>query len=76
MSQNSQPIDAIEEIPDIDGDFPPRLTRQLVGHAQPQAEFLAAAQGGRLPHAWLLSGPQGVGKASFAYLLARAVLAH
>lgn len=76
MSQSSQPINEIEETPDIDGDFPPRLTRQLIGHAQPQAEFLAAAQGGRLPHAWLLSGPQGVGKASFAYLLARAVLAH
>ena len=68
--------DAIEDLPDIDGDFPPRLTRALIGHRRPMDEFVAAAQGGRLPHAWLLCGPQGVGKASFAYLVARAVLSH
>lgn len=68
--------DAIAELPDIDGEFPPRLTRALVGHKRPIAEFIAAAQGGRMPHAWLLCGPQGVGKASFAYLVARAVLSH
>ena len=27
-----------------------------------------------MPHAWLLAGPKGVGKASFAYLAARLVL--
>lgn len=68
--------DAIDDIPDIDGDFPPRLTRTLVGHERPMEEFIAAAQGGRMPHAWLLCGPQGVGKASFAYLVARAMLSH
>lgn len=68
--------DAIEELPDIDGEFPPKLTRALIGHTRPMEEFLAAAHGGRMPHAWLLSGPQGVGKASFAYLVARAVLSH
>lgn len=66
--------DAIEERPDIDGDFPPRLTRALIGHTRPLQEFVDAAQGGRMPHAWLLCGPQGVGKASFAYLAARAML--
>lgn len=76
MNQSTQQIDADAPPPDIDGDFAPRLTRALVGHAQPQREFLAALQGGRLPHAWLLSGPKGIGKASFAYLVARAVLGH
>jgi DNA polymerase-3 subunit delta' len=64
----------IEELPDIDGDTPPRLTRRLTGHAKPQEDFLAALNGGRMPHAWLLTGPKGVGKASFAYLAARLVL--
>jgi len=66
--------ETIEEQPDIDGDNPPRLTRILTGHAKPQADFLAALNGGRMPHAWLLTGPKGVGKASFAYLAARLVL--
>jgi DNA polymerase-3 subunit delta' len=66
--------ETIEELPDIDGDNPPRLTRILTGHAKPQADFLAALNGGRMPHAWLLTGPRGVGKASFAYLAARLVL--
>jgi DNA polymerase-3 subunit delta' len=66
--------ETIEELPDIDGDNPPRLTRILTGHAKPQADFLAALNGDRMPHAWLLSGPKGVGKASFAYLAARLVL--
>ena len=66
--------ETIEELPDIDGDNPPRMTRVLTGHAKPQADFLAALNGGRMPHAWLLTGPKGVGKASFAYLAARLVL--
>ncbi|MGB1108279.1 MAG: DNA polymerase III subunit delta' [Parvibaculales bacterium] len=66
--------ETIEELTDIDGDNPPRLTRILTGHAKPQADFLAALNGGRMPHAWLLTGPKGVGKASFAYLAARLVL--
>lgn len=63
------------EIPDIDGDYPPRLTRLLVGHKRSIDEFISSAQGARLPHAWLLCGPKGVGKASFAYLVARHILA-
>ncbi len=66
--------DTIEEYPDIDGAFAPRLTRALIGNERAQADFIASAKGARMPHAWLLCGPQGVGKASFAYLAARAIL--
>ncbi len=41
--------------------------------AQAQA-FDAALARGRLHHAWLLTGPQGLGKASFAYRAARRLL--
>jgi len=37
-----------------------------IGHGGQVAAFLAAMGQGRLHHAWLLTGPQGVGKASFA----------
>ncbi len=36
------------------------------GHATPTAAILDARASGRMHHAWLLTGPQGVGKGSFA----------
>jgi len=53
----------------------PRETVTLVGQGAAEATFLAAWASGRLPHAWLLQGPRGVGKATLAYRIARAVLA-
>ncbi|MEQ1724337.1 MAG: AAA family ATPase [Sphingopyxis sp.] len=38
----------------------------LIGHEQQDAAFADALRSGRMPHAWLLAGPAGVGKASFA----------
>jgi DNA polymerase-3 subunit delta' len=53
----------------------PRHTARLVGQEKAEAAFLDAVAGGRLPHAWLLTGPKGVGKASFAWRVARYLLA-
>ncbi len=53
----------------------PRETHRLVGHRQAEREVLEALRARRFAHAWLISGPQGVGKASFAYRMARFVLA-
>lgn len=39
-----------------------------------EAPFLDALSRGRLHHAWLLCGPEGVGKATFAYRAARRLL--
>lgn len=39
-----------------------------------EAAFVDAMERGRLHHAWLLCGPEGVGKASFAYRAARRLL--
>ena len=55
---------------------PPRETTALFGHADAERTFLAAYRGGRMPHAWLVGGPPGVGKATLAYRVARFVLAH
>ena len=53
----------------------PRRTQELVGHARPWADFTASLETGRMPHAWLLVGPRGVGKATFAYRAAVEILA-
>lgn len=52
----------------------PRDTHNLIGHAEAQASIREAWDAGRLPHALLLGGPEGVGKATFAYRVARFVL--
>lgn len=47
----------------------------LFGHESAVAEFREGARSGRLHHAWLISGPMGVGKALFADKAALWVLA-
>ncbi|GGA03929.1 DNA polymerase III subunit delta' [Blastomonas marina] len=42
----------------------------LIGHEKPRRAWMQACQGDRLHHAWLLAGPSGVGKATFARLCA------
>lgn len=53
----------------------PRENAALIGHATAEAAFLSAYNAKRLPHAWLLAGPAGIGKATFAYRAARFLLA-
>ena len=52
----------------------PREAEHLFGQQEAIATFMQAVEAGRLHHAWILSGPQGVGKASFAYQAARYLL--
>lgn len=47
----------------------------IVGQDKAVEEFAAAWAGRKLHHAWLLAGPRGVGKASFARSAARRILA-
>jgi DNA polymerase III subunit delta' len=54
----------------------PRATDVLFGHAGAEAALLAAYRSGRVPHAFLLVGQKGIGKATLAYRMARFVLAH
>ncbi|MBW7967368.1 DNA polymerase III subunit delta' [Bradyrhizobium sp. BR 10261] len=54
----------------------PRETSLLFGHREAEAALLTAYRSGRIPHAWLIGGPQGIGKATLAYRMARFVLAH
>ena len=60
----------------LDGVAHPREADALIGQDAAESAFLDAYRGGRFPHAWILGGPEGVGKATFAYRAARFVLAH
>ena len=53
----------------------PRLARQVFGHGRAEATFLSAVASGRLHHAWLLAGPEGIGKATLAWRIVRFLLA-
>ena len=59
----------------IDGAPHPRETLRLFGHGGAEETFLQAFNGGRLHHAWLITGAKGVGKATLAWRLARFLLA-
>ncbi len=61
---------------DAGGPPTPRETAMLFGHDGAEREFLAVYRAGRVPHAWLIAGEPGIGKATLAYRIARFVLAH
>ncbi|MGC1428619.1 MAG: DNA polymerase III subunit delta' [Albidovulum sp.] len=67
-----------EELPEPDrteGAPHPRDTGALIGQEAAEAGFLDAYSNDRLHHAWLLTGPRGVGKATLAWRIARFLLA-
>lgn len=66
-SEHPQP-DVIEGAPH------PRMTPTLFGQARAEAAFLDAVATGRLHHAWLITGPRGIGKATLAWRIARYLL--
>ncbi|MEM9974655.1 MAG: DNA polymerase III subunit delta' [Pseudomonadota bacterium] len=67
--------DPTPEADRVDGTPHPRDTAELFGQGAAEAAFLAAHVGGRLHHAWLITGPRGVGKATLAWRIARFLLA-
>ena len=68
----------IEVYPESDrlDDFPhPRECRSLFGHKMAIASVRDAAAQDQVHHAWIIAGPEGIGKATFAYRLAKYLLA-
>ena len=54
----------------------PRETTAWFGHRDAEMALLDAYRSGRIPHAWLIGGAQGIGKATLAFRMAKFVLAH
>ena len=68
-----------DDLPEADalaGAPHPRHVYSLVGHERAEAEMLSAYREGRLAHAWLIGGKEGIGKATLAWRFARFVLAN
>ncbi|MGH6989307.1 MAG: DNA polymerase III subunit delta', partial [Stellaceae bacterium] len=53
----------------------PRANPDLVGQQRAERALIEAWRSGRLPHAWLLTGPRGIGKATLAFRFARFLFA-
>ncbi len=62
--------------PERDVLLSPRETAVLYGQDDAERALLEAYQSTRMPHAWLIGGAPGIGKATLTYRLARFILAH
>ncbi|WBU59514.1 DNA polymerase III subunit delta' [Paracoccus albus] len=67
-----------DETPEADrvpGAAHPRHAGAVIGHDEAAGTFLSAAGASRLHHAWLITGPRGIGKATLAWSITRWLLA-
>lgn len=76
-----QSVETTEEAADltattetVEGLHPPRQSNFCIGHEAIETKLLSQFKAGRMPHAFVLSGSKGIGKATFAYRLARFLL--
>jgi len=68
-------IEVAPEADRLDGFPHPRETRHVFGHAAVERELAEILASRRIHHAWLLAGPEGIGKATLAYRFAAYALA-
>ena len=59
---------------DLEGVTPPSSALDLIGHQTAVGLLATNYSSKRLHHAWLLSGPKGIGKATLAYRFAEHLL--
>jgi DNA polymerase-3 subunit delta' len=77
MARRPQPALEVEPLPEADRleGFPhPRETTALYGHEAAERTLARMLASERMPHAWLFTGPQGIGKATLAYRFAACAL--
>ncbi|MFV0368192.1 MAG: DNA polymerase III subunit delta' [Hyphomicrobiaceae bacterium] len=70
-----QQIEAAPEIDRLEGFAHPRETVTLFGHYDAERTLATSIASGRMHHAWLFTGPEGIGKATLAYKAAVSALA-
>ena len=70
-----QDIEAPPEADRLDGFPHPRHTKTVIGRDAVQQILAEGVRDGRLHHGWLITGPEGIGKATLGYAFTRHVLA-
>ncbi len=75
MSDDTRAQVEIPEADRLDGFAHPRMVSEFFGNRAAEQALLEAFTANRLHHAWLFSGPEGIGKATLAYRFARFLLA-
>ena len=58
----------------IEGYPHPKVTETLFGHQFAEQEFMNCFKSGKLHHGWLITGAKGIGKATFAWQMAKFLL--
>ena len=58
----------------IEGYPHPKVTEKLFGHQFAEQEFINCFKSNKLHHGWLISGAKGIGKATFAWQMAKFLL--
>ena len=64
MTDQAPEADRLEGVPH------PREAARLFGQEAAEETFLAAFNSDRLHHAWMITGPKGIGKATLAWRIA------
>ena len=67
-------MEGLPESDRMEGSPHPREVFNLLGHADAETTFLKAKASKRLHHAWLITGPSGIGKSTLAYRMIRHLL--
>ena len=58
----------------IEGYPHPKVTEKLFGHQFAEQEFINCFKSNKLHHGWLITGAKGIGKATFAWQMAKFLL--
>ena len=58
----------------IEGYPHPKMTEKLFGHQFAEQEFINCFKSNKLHHGWLITGAKGIGKATFAWQMAKFLL--
>lgn len=67
---------AAADLPPARGLLPPRETVDCLGREEIERQLLVFFNEGRMPHALIFAGPEGIGKSTLAFRLARFLFNH
>ena len=76
MARSPKNTDSLTPPDQISGILLPRENLRLFGHKAAERVLLEAYRSERMHHAWLFTGPNGIGKATLAFRIVRFILAN